>query len=482
MSMNTRPETMTNSHILLQRFEYCEPASIAEALALLREHGSKARLLAGGTHLLVMMKMEREAPEVVIGLQRIPGLDTVEALPDGGLKIGAAVTIRALAEHPVVRSHYPALAEACDSFGSTQIQMMATLGGNLCNGSPASDTVPALLALNAQLVIAGPDGENTLPVESFCLGPGKTCLQSDEILVGVILPPPPAGSLSLFVKVARVTADLAKVNLALTLIRENDRIAECRIAFGAVAPTVIRLHKTEAALAGCPFTPEVLAEARENAGKEISPIDDVRSTAWYRRELAGVMLHDALTLAWERSSRPIEPVQLELQAISEREMLAPAPLHNGKHEITLFVNGSRHQLTVAPNALLLNVLREELELTGSKYGCGIGECGACTVQLDGRPVLGCLVLAAAAHGHAVVTVEGLQQPDGKLNALQQAFIDEGAFQCGYCTPGMLMTAQSLLDQIAQPDETQIRDYLKGNRCRCTGYASIVRAVQRATEQ
>ena len=149
-------------------------------------------------------------------------------------------------------------------------------------------------------------------------------------------------------------------------------------------------------------------------------------------------------------------------------------------EITLNVNGEKRRLDVAPNELLLNVLRERLELTGTKYGCGIGECGACTVWLNGEPVLGCLVLAVRADGGEVRTIEGLAAPDGTLDPLQEAFIEENAFQCGYCTPGMLMMTKKLLEEIPEPTEDEVRDYLKGNRCRCTGYASIVRAVQRAS--
>jgi len=141
------------------------------------------------------------------------------------------------------------------------------------------------------------------------------------------------------------------------------------------------------------------------------------------------------------------------------------------------VNGVQRKLRVRPNELLLNVLRERLGLTGAKYGCGIGECGACTVLLNGRPVLACLVLAIAADGGEVFTVEGLQAPDGSLHPLQEAFIEQNGFQCGYCTPGMLMMTKSLLDSTPHPGEDEIRDYLKGNRCRCTGYASIVRAVE-----
>jgi len=144
--------------------------------------------------------------------------------------------------------------------------------------------------------------------------------------------------------------------------------------------------------------------------------------------------------------------------------------------ITLTVNGTPYHLTVAANELLLNVLRDRLELTGAKYGCGIGECAACTVLMDGRPMLACLVLAVAANGSRIVTIEGLRQPTGELDQLQTAFIQHAAVQCGFCTPGMILTAKSLLAENPTPSEADVRDCLKGNLCRCTGYASIVRAV------
>ena len=144
--------------------------------------------------------------------------------------------------------------------------------------------------------------------------------------------------------------------------------------------------------------------------------------------------------------------------------------------IELTVNGVGYEIFVAPNELLLNVLRERLELTGTKYGCGVGECGACTVHIDGVPALACLTLAVAVDGSEILTVEGLASPDGELDPLQEAFIEQNAFQCGYCTPGMLMMTKSLLAEIPAPTEDDVRDYLKGNRCRCTGFASIVRAV------
>ena len=149
--------------------------------------------------------------------------------------------------------------------------------------------------------------------------------------------------------------------------------------------------------------------------------------------------------------------------------------------IELRINGQRQHAWVAPNDLLLNVLRDDLAMTGTKYGCGIGECSACTVLMDAKPVLACLVLAVAAVGHEIHTIEGLAHADGTLDPVQDAFIEYAAYQCGYCTPGMVLTARSLLDEVQQPTEDDIRHYLRGNMCRCTGYAAIVRAVMAAAE-
>ncbi|MDH5362339.1 MAG: (2Fe-2S)-binding protein [Aigarchaeota archaeon] len=149
--------------------------------------------------------------------------------------------------------------------------------------------------------------------------------------------------------------------------------------------------------------------------------------------------------------------------------------------IEFMVNGRRHQFDVEPNTLLLNLIREKLYLTGSKYGCGIGECGACTVHLDGEPVLSCLTLAVEADGRRVDTIEGVADGD-KLDPVQEAFIEEGAIQCGFCTPGFIMTTRALLRDNPNPTEDVIREYLKGNLCRCTGYVNIVKAVQTAASK
>jgi xanthine dehydrogenase iron-sulfur cluster and FAD-binding subunit A len=474
---------MTNSHILINRFDYLEPVSLQEAVALLARHGDRARVLAGGTDLLVHMKMERVAPRALISIGKIPGLDRI-ALQDGHLHVGARATIRAIESDPRVQADYPALTEACASFSTTQVQVMGTVGGNLANGSPASDSAPALIVLGAEVEITGPGGKRRLPLEEFFVGPGATVLQNRELLTDVILPWPRIGTGSAFFKIVRVAADIAKASGAVMMVRERGRIADCRMAFGSVAPVPVRTRKAEQMLIGQVFSRELVDQASQMAADEVTPIDDVRSEAWYRREAVKVLACEGLNRAWQRAESG-RSGQGEPSLPGGKRVFRPSGPqpdrvnHMGADErrwIELNVNGKKHQVWAGPNDLLLNVLREHLQLTGTKYGCGIGECSACTVLVDGQPALACLMLAVSSAGREILTVEGLQKPDGKLDPLQEAFLDFAAYQCGYCTPGMLLTAKSLLAEKPHPTEDDVRRYLRGNLCRCTGYASIVRAV------
>lgn len=486
----------TNTHILVNEFTYHEPKTLQEASELLL--ANHAQIMAGGTDVLVHMKMERGAPPHVVSLTGISGLTGIEGATDY-LRIGAMTTIADIASDPFVRQRFLALAEACDSFSTRQVESMGTLGGNIGNASPAADTAPALLVYGAEILIHTPSGERRVPVEGFFAGPGRSTLERGEIIKAVLLPRPagaPSGTSeqaaaaplaqrdrrgSAFLKMGRVAADIAKASAAVHLVCRDDRIVVATLAFGSVAPTPVRASGVEAFLAGKCFTPELAAEAAELAAREVSPIDDVRSEAWYRREIVRVMAHDGLLRAWQRAGQ--QDGFVPVSAGTERPPSVTATTRpsftlepDEQRAVTLSVNGSRHRVWVGPNELLLNVLREKLQLTGSKYGCGIGECSACTVLMDGKPVLACLVLAVAAEGRDIRTVEGLQAPDGALDPLQDAFVEHAAFQCGYCTPGMLMTAKSLLAEVPQPNEDQVRHYLRGNLCRCTGYVSIVRAV------
>jgi len=153
-----------------------------------------------------------------------------------------------------------------------------------------------------------------------------------------------------------------------------------------------------------------------------------------------------------------------------------------KHTINVTINGEKYELNLAPNELLVNVVRETVGLTGTKYACGTGQCGACTVVVDGEPVLGCLTLAVTVDGAEITTIEGVAAPEGTLDPLQEAFLDTNAIQCGFCTPGMVLVGRDLLKKIPNPSEDQIRHHIKGNICRCTGYNGIVRAIKKTAAE
>lgn len=483
--MTTRAHPFPNTHILVPRFDYVRPDTLDEALATLQSR-PEGRLLAGGTNLLVDMKLERCMPPCVIDITHLPGLRGIDPPGAEELRIGALTSLREIALSQDLWRDHTCLAESAAAFGSTQIMMRATLGGNIANGSPASDTVPALLVLAAEATVAGPGGQRTVMVADLLDKPGSIALNPGEILTDVRLPHAPPHTGSCFLKLSRVRADLAKVSVAVRLIRRGERIEGSRIALGSVGPTVLRARKASSLLLGKPFSEDLALQAARAAAEEICPIDDVRSSAEYRRKAAVALVHDALIAAWQRAGDGCsftargDASSLRGPSVgSSGRVSVPA---DDVSTVEWTLNGETVQIDVAPGELLLNVLRDRLELTGTKYGCGIGECGACTVWLNGVPVLACLVLAVSTDGAEIRTVEGLAQPDGTLDPVQQAFIDENAFQCGYCTPAMLMMTRRLLDEVPQPTEEEVRDYLKGNHCRCTGYVSIVRAVERAALQ
>lgn len=291
--------TFTNTHILVEEFDYVEPEAPQAVAAALAEYGDQARLMAGGTDLLVQMKLERRSPTCVVGLRRVPSLRRVEY--ERGLEIGAAASVRRVGTAAVVRERYTALAEACQAFSTVQIMVMATVGGNLCNASPAADTAPPLLAFDARLRLVSPSMTREVPLDRFFTGPGRTVLAAAEFVESVWVPPPEGPTGSAFLKVGRVAADISKVCVAVKLVREGARVRDCRVALGAVAPTPRRAVRAEAVLVEEPLTARVVEEAARLAREEIEPITDVRSTAAYRRYVAGVLVQDGLRRAWARA-------------------------------------------------------------------------------------------------------------------------------------------------------------------------------------
>jgi carbon-monoxide dehydrogenase medium subunit len=280
------------------------PRSVEAAVALLAKHGAAARALAGGTDLLAQLKSGVRHPAVIVDLKRIPELMQVRET-DGGLVIGAAVPAAELREHPRLRRDFPGLVEAVALIGSEQIQGRASLGGNLCNASPAADTTPALLVNEAEAEIAGPSGRRRLPVAAVCRGPGLTALAEGELVVALHLAAPPPRSADAYLRlIPRSEMDIAVVGAAVRVALAPDgRCTAARVAIGAVAPTALRVPEAEAALAGSALDAAAFALLVEAVRAAARPIDDKRGTAWYRRQVVGVLARRAAERARDRARR-----------------------------------------------------------------------------------------------------------------------------------------------------------------------------------
>lgn len=289
----------TNTRIVVPEFDYERPETLAGVFSLLAEHGERAKLIAGGTDLIVQMKLERLSPACLISLAGVNELDGIT--PGDGLSIASMTSIRTVSQSDPVRGSYAALFEACQAFSTVPVMIMGTIGGNLCNASPAADTAPALLVFDASLDLVTGGGRRNVSLREFFTGPGKTALGAGEILHSVRLPEPPPGAGSAFLKISRVVADISQVCAAVMLVRDGEKITDCRIALGSVAPTPVRAPGAEKNLIGRKGDLDAFGKAARIAAEEISPITDVRATEAYRRHVAAVIVRDALSTAWRRA-------------------------------------------------------------------------------------------------------------------------------------------------------------------------------------
>jgi len=298
---------MPNSRLITARFTYHRPARLAEALELLAGLPG-ARVLAGGTDLLIQIKTGETDPEAVVQVLDLPELSVFKTA--GGLTVGGAVPLYKLEEEPLLAAKYTALHEAVRALASVQIRTMATLGGNLCNASPSADTPGPLIVLGAEAEIAGlargKVAHRRVEMVKFFTGPGTTVLKPGELLAALHVPEPPASSGSAFLKLGRVTLDMAKVSASAYLERAGNSMRTVRLAIGGAAPTPVRALGVEQILTGTVFSRAAVEKAVTRVQESISPIDDVRSTAEYRRLMAPVILRDAILTAWRRAGGEAE--------------------------------------------------------------------------------------------------------------------------------------------------------------------------------
>lgn len=465
---------------------YYSVTSIPEALELLAEHREHARVIAGGTDILLELERgQRRGVETLIDITRVPGLDQITRRGDY-IRLGPLVTHNHIVGSPLVVERALPLAQACWEVGAPQIRNRATVAGNLITASPANDTITPLMALNAEVTLTSLEGERTVPLHQFYTGVRRTVMRPDELLTGISFPALARNERGMFLKLGlRRAQAISVVNAAVVLAFEGDRVTRAAITLGSVAPTIIHATVAEQSLVGHSLTPEVIAEAARLAAAAPEPIDDVRSTAEYRTEMVRVLVSRALRALAANAQAENWPHNPPMLWGPNRATVAhplPARLtHDAGQPIETTINGQVMTFASGQDKTLLDFLREEAHLTGTKEGCAEGECGACTVFLDGAAVMACLVPAPRAHGAEVVTVEGLRQ-DGELHPIQAAFVEQGAVQCGYCTPGFLMAGAKLLEENTQPTRGQIQQSITGNLCRCTGYYKIVRAFEEASKQ
>jgi xanthine dehydrogenase iron-sulfur cluster and FAD-binding subunit A len=467
--------------------EYIQASCIEEVLKVLAERGNSARIIAGGTDLILEMEAGvRKGVDTLVDVTRIPNQNRICLDEEDVIHLGPMVTHNQCASSKLLREFAFPLAKATWSVGAPQIRNRGTVAGNLITASPANDTIPPLMALGASVTLRSQSGERVVPLEEFYMGVRRTVMRPDEMLVEISFPAMAVETQrGTFYKVGlRRSQAIAVVNLAVVLTFDEKKVTQAMLAFGSVAPTIIRAKKAEKYLSGKVPDASTIAEAVIIARKEVKPIDDLRGTADYRRYMAGVITKRALGSLLDGTyvdGFPQEPVLLGGGYRKRTAKTVEQLYFQGNQPIETTINGKDYTFQGGFDKTLLRLLREEALLTGTKEGCAEGECGACTVFLDGMAVMSCLVPAPRAHGANIVTIEGLSK-NGKLHPVQQSFIDQGAVQCGYCTPGFIMSGVKLLEEKPHPSRNEVQQALTGNLCRCTGYYKIIEAIEFAGEK
>ena len=429
-------------------FDYARPDTVDEAVAILAEHGDDARVLAGGQTLMAMLNLRLLAPTVLVDIARIPELDVIREV-DGKIEVGAAVTQNRLLAWPALSEKLPLLAAALPFVGHFQTRNKGTVCGSVAHADPASEIPLSLAVLGGEVVLRSQKGTRVLAAGEFQQGMLTTARDPDELITAVRFPVANGARGVAFREVARRHGDFAIVAIA------------------AVAESANSIRLGVGGMTGAPG----------------------RASHRYRRRRRGQRRGRAARLGARRLRR--------YPCVGAHAARSVAPGRSGGHRggdpmrrvgkdqrarIALTLNGRKLAGEAEPRMLLSDFLRHVLGATGTHIGCEHGVCGCCTVLIDGTAVRSCLTLAVQAEGRAVTTVESLADGNGKLNALQQAFQNNHALQCGFCTPGILMSFTDFLGRNPNPSEAEVIEVLSGHLCRCTGYAGIVAAVLEAARE
>ncbi len=465
--------------------EYINADTVEEVVSILGKLGRESRIVAGATDLMLEIERGQKSPTLtLIDISRIQHLGDIRLDEHNVIHIGPMVTHNQCIASKLICECALPLAQASWEVGSPQIRNRGTIAGNVITGSPANDTITPLVALGGQVVLKSIRGERVVSLEDFYTGVRKTVMQPDEMLIDIFFPALKDNQKGIYVKYAlRQAQAISVINLSIILEYNADLVNKAAITLGAVAPTIMHAKEAEFYLRGKRLTPEVIEKAGEYVHQAVKPIDDIRGSAKYRRKIAEVITKRALKSIAENTNdllAPRDPILLA-SAQNGHSKSAGKTIIDDHTPITTTINGKKFTFLTGQNKTLSRLLREEGLMTGVKEGCGEGECGACTVFLDGKAVMSCIVPAPRADGADIITIEGIASEEN-LHPVQQAFIDAGAVQCGYCTPGLIMSTVKLLEEKPNPNRNQIQQALTGNLCRCTGYYKIIEAVEKSARE
>ena len=490
-----------------------EAKSTAHAIRLLREHPD-AQIIAGGSDVLVQMREGKRAGAELVSIYGLDELRGVRMEEDGTLRIGPLTSFSHITKDPLIQRYIGVLGEAVDMVGGPQIRNIGTIGGNICNGVTSADSASTLFAWDAVIELTGPEGVRRVPIRDFYIRAGKVDLRPAEIQSGILIRRESyQGYKGHYIKYAmRNAMDIATLGCSVNVKLSDDKktFTDIRIAYGVAGPVPMRAVHAEAEGRGLPVTEESIEMISEAVLQDVTPRDSWRASKAFREHISKVLCRRALVEAVRRAEA--EDVQeapdRDSGEYGNQENRAAGTVGSCADEIKSYVdeirsyadeineqggtnqyklvrcriNGVEREAVVDVRASLTDMLRNDYSLTSVKKGCEVGECGACNVIIDGECYNSCIYLAVWADGKEIRTLEGLMGPDGELSDIQQAFIDEAAVQCGFCTPGVIMSAVEILESGKEYSRDELRKLLSGHLCRCTGYENILNAVEKTMKK
>ena len=480
-----------------------EAKSTAHAIRLLREHPD-AQIIAGGSDVLVQMREGKRAGAELVSIYGLDELRGVRMEEDGTLRIGPLTSFSHITKDPLIQRYIGVLGEAVDMVGGPQIRNIGTIGGNICNGVTSADSASTLFAWDAVIELTGPEGVRRVPIRDFYIRAGKVDLRPAEIQSGILIRRESyQGYKGHYIKYAmRNAMDIATLGCSVNVKLSDDKktFTDIRIAYGVAGPVPMRAAHAEAAGRGLEVTEESIEKIGDTVLEDVTPRDSWRASKAFREHISRVLCKRALREAVRRAggmtaeqnpsasdSKTVEPAEKKEQpgaasGASRHTIMTDSESGKQYKLVRCRINGVERETMVDVRASLTDMLRNDYSLTSVKKGCEVGECGACNVIIDGECFNSCIYLAVWADGKEIRTLEGLMGPDGELSDIQQAFIDEAAVQCGFCTPGVIMSAVEILESGKEYSRDELRKLLSGHLCRCTGYENILNAVEKTMKK